>query len=255
MYSRRNEIVTRALGSCLYHHGSLNLIEAVFVVVFTCNTRNIVTHFDVLLKLGTAKVDVTVFERGLVLDLLGVAYLKGGCLRRRKHLHALNVHFKLTRGDICVDCSLAARTDGSVNAKHVFRASRKRLVEHFSVGLVVKRELNYSRSVAKVDEYECTEVSLSLHPTHNAYLLAYHLLGDFGTVACSLVFICQKFCHFYYLSMSICLGANRICAVYRFLRKRHEIELLFFNQYLFKLRLCSRMLRREYGTAILVRLD
>jgi hypothetical protein len=76
-----------------------------------------------------------------------------------------------------------------VNAKHVLGTARKRLVKHLSVGLVVKRELNYTRSVAQVYKNKCSKVSLTLYPAHNADLLTYHLLGNLRAVTGSLVLI------------------------------------------------------------------
>jgi hypothetical protein len=95
-----------------------------------------------------------------------------------------------------------------VYAKHVLRSAGERLVKDFSVGLVVKSELNDTRSVAKVDKYKRAKVSLSLNPTHNANLLTDHLFGYFGAVACSFVLICQKFCHNLYPFIVINIKIN-----------------------------------------------
>jgi len=51
-----NQIIARTLGGGLDHHGSFNLVESVFVIVLSGNTRNIMAHFDILLQFGTSQI-------------------------------------------------------------------------------------------------------------------------------------------------------------------------------------------------------
>ena len=50
MHTGGDEIVTRALGRCLDHHGGFDLHEAVFVEILARYACKVVAHFDVLLE-------------------------------------------------------------------------------------------------------------------------------------------------------------------------------------------------------------
>ena len=56
---------------------------------------------------------------------------------------------------------------------------------------LTESELNYTRSVAKVDEYERAEVSLLLHPTHNADALTDVLCRQLAAHVGTLIILCQ----------------------------------------------------------------
>ena len=62
MHSRRNEIISRAFGRGLTEHRRFDFDKTVFFKELSRRKRNFVTHFKVMLKSGTTKIEVSVFK-------------------------------------------------------------------------------------------------------------------------------------------------------------------------------------------------
>ena len=207
MDSRRYHIVAGTLGRGLDEHGRLDFKEAVLVVVFAGDARNIVTHTNVVLKLGTAQVQIAMAKRDVVAHLFARANLKGRGLSGGKHLEGGHEHLHLARGKIGIDRPLTTRANHTVRRHNELGTATECLVEDVLVAVAVKGELNDTRSVAQVNENEGTEVTLTLYPTHHTYFFSNIALAKFGTVVCSFVLFVQKFCHFIFS----CLVGFRNC--------------------------------------------
>ena len=126
---------------------------------------------DVFLQFRAAQIQVAVAKRRFVFHAPRVGNLKRRGLRRGEHLHALHVHFHRAGGNVGVD-GTATAAQFAVHGKHVFGAGGKRFVEHFFVGVLVKRELNDTRAVAQVDKNERAKIALALYPAHHANVSA-----------------------------------------------------------------------------------
>ena len=62
MHSRRNEIISRAFGRGLAEHRRFDFDKTVFFKELSRRKRNFVTHFKVMLKSGTTKIEISVFK-------------------------------------------------------------------------------------------------------------------------------------------------------------------------------------------------
>ena len=86
----RNEIVSCALGSGSYKVRSLDIDKALICKIFSCDAGDLCTVDDILLKVGTAKVEITVLKTKLRLYVTVLNDLKRRSLGNRKYLELVN---------------------------------------------------------------------------------------------------------------------------------------------------------------------
>ena len=170
MNTRGNEIIARALGGGLDHHGGFDLNEAVLGKVVARNLGNFASEHDVVEQRTAAQVEIAEFQAQLLVGVEVVHDFKGRRLRLGKHAQVGDDHLDIARGYLAVlGASLA---DHALSSENELAAAGKRLVENLLVGLIVERELHDARAVAQVNKNQLAEVSAALYPAADDDLTA-----------------------------------------------------------------------------------
>ena len=190
MHTAGHEIISRSLGRGLTENRSFDINKAVLRIVISRYLAYLRARYNVSLHIGTTKIKITMLESELCVYVAVLNYLKGRCSCRGKDLKLVHRDLYLTRGEILIDSALAASADNTLCAKSILCADAERIVEYLSVGRIVESELNDTASISEVNEYQSAEISLLLHPTHNADSLAEVLCCKLCAIRRSFVICC-----------------------------------------------------------------
>ena len=196
MHTAGHQIVSCAFGSGLDQVGGFNVNETAVCIVVSCQLGDFRAVHNVLLHIRTAQVKETVAQTHVGTDRAVFYDFKGRGLRSGKNLQLIYCHFNFPGGQVFVDRPFTARAYYTFSAKHELRTNPVSHTENVGVGLFVKGQLDNTAAVTKVDENQCAQVALLLHPTHHAYSLTNLLFGQLCTVGCAFVILLQVVCHF-----------------------------------------------------------
>ena len=195
MHTGGHQIISRSLGSGLAQVGGFNVDKAIFGIVISRDLGNAGARHNAALHVGTAKIQITVLQAELRVDLAILHNLEGRGLRNRKNAKIVYGDLDLTRGKIGVYCSLAAATNHALGTENELRAHAKCRAKDLSVGLFVKCQLNDACTVTQVNKDQRAQISLLLRPSHHAYSLTHVLGGKRSAIMGPLVVFSQQFCH------------------------------------------------------------
>ena len=167
-----NEIVARAFGRGFAEERGLYLKESVVGKVIAQSPRNLVSHYENVLKRLTAQVEIAVFEAQSFSDFCVFRYYERGRFRLRQYLDIVRKYLDFTRGHIRVDVSSAASDDAAC-AYHKLVSDRRCLFENRLVHVVVESDLDYARPVSDVDEHQVAEIAVFRDEAHDRNAAAY----------------------------------------------------------------------------------
>ena len=164
--------------------GRFDLHKAVFVEVVPCDLRHLVPQENVSLQIGTAQVEVAVFQSRQLRRVAVLDNLKGRRFACGQHTQILYLQLHLTRGNLGV--FRGAFPHDAFRHQDILIACGKGFFKNRTVGALVKGKLYNPRAVTQVDENQCAQITLALYPTCNGNLFADVCKAQFAAIHGSL---------------------------------------------------------------------
>ncbi len=172
MNAGRHEVIPGTLRRGFAKNRRLDLDEALLRHKSTHQRQHAASEHQIVLYIGPAQIEITVFQPYLIVGLAVFLNLKRRCLGLRQNPQLLRNDLNVSGLQILVDGSRAFLYDAR-HGDDVLAAKRLRFLKACRTDLrLIKHELQNPASIAQINKDQAPQISSLLHPAHDGHILA-----------------------------------------------------------------------------------
>ncbi|MPM79797.1 hypothetical protein SDC9_126839 [bioreactor metagenome] len=157
-----HQIVPGALGRGFLQHGGFDFIKALLVEVIPGDLGDFVPQGNGALKVGTAQVQIAVFQPDKLADVAVLLNFKGRGFRPAENAQIVHIELHTAGGQLGIfRFPLPEQAGGS---HHILAPQGDGLLKHSPVTAIVKGQLQKTGAVPQVGKNQRAQIALPLNP-------------------------------------------------------------------------------------------